>query len=198
MRGSVTLVPLKAPQLCTPHPDPNRQNGSPQGAEPVPLLLYSIQGSASEQHPPASPSPQRSGAAGSPPQLPAHLVDVLPAELALGLPRFNQVWETRSTEGCEQVLGPMGLSKMVPDPAPQPEDAAQTSSEYSIFLPCSSPPQPSHHAAFLHPGKVLPAPRLSGVHRTRGFLTPEGIRDTTLGLPSCSPALHRCSTASEE
>lgn len=127
MRVSITPVPLKAPQLCTPHPDPNRQNGSPQGAEHVPLLLYSIQGSASEQHTPAAPSPQWSGAAGSPPQLPAHLVDVLPAELALGLPKIKQVWETRSTEGCEQMLGPVGHSKRALDPAPQPEDAAQTS-----------------------------------------------------------------------
>lgn len=78
---------------------------------------------------------------------------------------------------------------------PQASPAAQTSSEYCIFLPSSCPPQPSHHAAFLHPGKVLPDPKLSGDHRTRGFLTTVAIRDTALGLPSCRPALCRCPRA---
>lgn len=71
---------------------------------------------ASRAHPPASPSPRWSGAAGSPPQPPAHLVDMLPAEIFLGVPKIKQVWETRSTEGCEQVLGPVELSKRAPDP----------------------------------------------------------------------------------
>lgn len=47
--------------------------------------------------------------------------------------------------------------------------AAQSSCEClaRFSLPAVSP-QPSCHAVLLHPGKVLPAPRLSGVHRAMG------------------------------
>lgn len=103
---------------------------------------------------------------------------------------ISRCWALGGSPGGPQTL-------LTPERGSQPQasPAAQTSSESSIFLPSSCPPQPSHHAAFLHPGKVLPAPRLSGVHRTRGFLTPLGIRDIALGLPSCSPAPHRCPRA---
>lgn len=203
MRSSITLVPQRL--LSSAHPVQTQTDKmGPPGGQNMTLRCCSASRaqpqSSTHQHP---PSPWWSGAASSPPQLSAHLGDVLLSGLALRLPKINQLWETRSTEGCEQVLGPVGLSKRAPDPAhhsqPKASPAAQTGSEYGIFLPCSCHPQPPHHAAFLHPRKVLPAPKLSG-SQNKGVPYHHGCHRECPGaaLLQPSPTQRPKDTASEE